>query len=269
MNKYYDQKNNRLVFTGKTATPDYWDNQWDVEGFKKIIESGLKNRLIVNNTKKYVYPNKSKKILEAGCGNGQFVYALDRLGYDAYGVDYAEKTVARTKSLFPGLKITIQDVRKLDFPDNYFDAYWSIGVIEHFFEGYERILGEIHRVLAPGGYLFITFPHMSLLRRLKVKLRVYPPFQDGIIQKEEFYQFALDHDEVIKKFKQNGFVLRQKVPYSGTKGLKDEISIVRKFLQKVYDSKNILLRIFNYGLSVFSARLSSHAILLVFQKEHS
>lgn len=266
MKKYFDKLNNRLVFTGKIASPDFWDNVWDVKDLAKTIRGGIKNRLIVKTTKKYLTPDKSKKILEAGCGNGQFVHAFHSLGYDVYGVDYAAKTVSKTKSIFPELNITIGDVRNLDFPDNYFDGYWSVGVIEHFYDGYDPIINEMKRVLKPGGVLFISFPHMSILRKLKTLLGCYGTFKN-IPDSEEFYQFALDHEKVIAKLNAMGFLLLKKIPYSGTKGLKDEISFTKPVLQRIFDSKNILIRIINYGLSLTLARFSSHAILLVFRKK--
>lgn len=267
MKKYFDKKNNRLVFLDKAASPDYWDLQWNVENFKKVIEGGLKNRLVVRNTKKYLSPKKEIKVLEAGCGNGQFVYAFDKLGYDSCGVDYAKKTVEKTKSIFPDLKISVQDVRKLHFPDNHFDGVWSVGVIEHFFEGYDPIIKEMKRVLKSNGYLFITFPHMSILRRIKAKLKAYPQFESEILKEKEFYQFALDHSRVIKKIKRSNFKLIKKIPYSGTKGLKDEVFFLKNILQKIYDSENSFVTLISHGISVISAFFSSHAILLIFRKK--
>lgn len=267
MQKYLDTKNNRLVFTGKSAGPDFWDKAWDVENFKKVIEGGKNNRLVIGTTKKFLPAKSSPKILEAGCGNGQFVLAFHNLGYDAYGVDYADKTIAKTKSIFPELKISVQDVRKLEFPNDYFDAYWSVGVIEHFFNGYQEILEEIKRVVKPGGYAFISFPHMSLLRKLKVKLGLYPPFDEKILDKENFYQFALDHDKIIENIANSGFILEKKIPNDGTKGLKDEISFLKPPLQKIYSSRNFFLRVLNYSLSLLLAKFSSHAVLLVFRKK--
>jgi len=267
--KYFDKKNNRLIFMGEKASPYYWDNQWDVENFKKVIENGKRNRLVTKTTTKFIPPDKSKKILEGGCGNGQFVYAFNELGYDSYGVDYAPKTVSRIKKIFPDLKVSVGDVRKLKFPDNHFDGYWSIGVIEHFFEGYSPIIKEIERIVRPGGFLFISFPHLSFLRKIKNKLGYYPPFDEKILNEKEFYQFALNHKEVINKITSQGFNLVKKIPYSGTKGLKDEISILKPLMQKIYDSNNILLKIINYGLSLALSRLrlSDHSILLVFCKK--
>lgn len=266
--KYIDKKNQRLVSTGEVASPDFWDNQWDVKNFEKTVKNGKNNWLVIRTTKKFVSPVKSKKIMEGGCGNGQFVYAFDELGYDSYGIDYAEKTISKIKSIFPKLKVSVGDVRNLDFPDEYFDGYWSVGVIEHFFDGYDPIIKEMKRVIKPGGFLFISFPHMSPFRKIKAALGCYPVFKEGSFNQKEFYEFILNHDSVIKKIKKEGFKLVKKIPYSGTKGFKDEIKIIKPLLQKAYDSNNIFLRAFNYGFSIVMSRFSSHSILLVFQKNN-
>ncbi len=263
--KYFDTAGNRLVFMEEEASPKYWDRQWDVENFEKTVKDGIHNRLITKTTLRFIHPTSSKKILEGGCGNGQFVYAFHTLGYDSYGVDYAQKTIDKIQNLFPELKVRIGDVRHLDFPDAYFDGYWSIGVIEHFFDGYESILNEIQRVIKPGGFLFITFPYLSPLRKIKIKLGCYPIFNKWIAKQSTFYQFALEHHQIIRQIEKHHFALIQKTPYAGTKGLKDEISLLRPLLQKIYDSKNVLLKIVSYGISILFSPFSSHSILLVFQ----
>lgn len=265
--KYFDKAGNRLVFMEKKASPIFWDSLWNVKNFKKTVMNGIKNRLITKTTLKFILPDKSKKILEGGCGNGQFVYTFNKLGYNSYGIDYAPKTISKIKTVFPDLKVSVGDVRKLDFPDNYFDGYWSIGVIEHFFEGYESIISEMERVIKPGGFLFLTFPHLSILRKIKIKLGCYHIFDKKKFDREKFYQFALDNKSVAKEIQKYNFTLIQKTSYSGTKGLKDEISALKPLLQKIYDSRNIFLRIMNYGISVLISPFSGHSILLVFRKK--
>lgn len=264
--KYFDKEHYRLVFTGKKASPDFWDNRWDIKNFEKAVKNGLKNRSVVKITKNLIFPNRTKRILEGGCGNGQFVYAFDKIGYDSYGVDYAPKTIKKIKATFPYLKVSVGDVRDLYFPDDYFDGYWSIGVIEHFFDGYEQIIKEMERVIKPKGYLFISFPHLSILRKVKILLKFYPAFKK-ISGDEEFYEFALDHNKVIRDLEKRSFSLVRKIPQNGTKGLKDEILLLKPLLQKIYDSKNLFIRIINYGLSFILSIFSSHSILLIFRKK--
>jgi len=115
--KLYDKENKRLVVFEEKATPDFWDKHWQLDDFVQKVKSGKKNRFIKKFTKRFLKPRA--KILEGGCGIGQNVYGLKSWGYEAYGVDFARETVERTKKEFPELKIFVQDVRKLDFPDNF------------------------------------------------------------------------------------------------------------------------------------------------------
>ena len=114
---FYDKKKNRLVYIGKSATSEYWDEHWlSSNDLKHMITTG--SQFVVRRTKKYL--QTGSRILEGGCGIGDKVYALRKAGYDAYGVDYAENTVKRVKKLFPELKIQVADVKKLPFYDEFF-----------------------------------------------------------------------------------------------------------------------------------------------------
>src|SRR3990167_1811584 len=218
--RYFDKNNNRLIFIKQEATPDFWDEQWNVSDLRKIIVSGKNERFVSRITSKYIPMNSNRRILEGGCGKGNFVFSLQHHGYDAYGVDFAAETVKKINTVAPELNISIADVRELPFEDNFFDGYWSLGVIEHFYEGYEQIAKEMLRVLKPGGFLFLTFPYLSPLRRLKKVLGVYPALPHPEIKSAGFYQFALDHDQVVKYFGQLGFERVWTKPFEGFKGLK-------------------------------------------------
>ncbi len=264
--KYFDKQNNRLVFIGNKATPDFWDNLWDNGEIRKAIEKGRSNRFVSDNTKQFIPAPPSRKILEGGCGTGQFVYSLSLAGYDAYGIDFAEKTVKKINEAMPDMKVSVGDVRNIPFPDSFFDGYWSLGVIEHFFDGYGPITREMTRVIKPGGYLFLTFPYMSPLRRLKAMLGSYPRFRDGQADIKDFYQFALDHRRTVQDIEKSGFVLVHRKSFDGIKGLKDEIGIIKPMLQRVYDGKSSVSRLVSGAISIVFSPVSSHSILLIFRK---
>lgn len=268
MEVYYDKENGRLVYIGGSATPDFWDSHWIQENFRKGIERGKNNRFILKTLNMYI-PDKKGKILEGGCGMGQVVYCMHVHGYESIGIDFAKETIERVKEAIPELDVMVGDVRDLPFPDDYFSGYWSLGVIEHFYEGYQDILKETQRILINGGYLFLSFPYMSPLRRLKAKLWLYNDFKgEG---RENFYQFALDPDIVIKDFEAIGFKLLDKKPTSGLKGFKDEISMFRPILQKLYDyqGKSLWVRGFKFVLSKVMATFAGHMIFLVFKNTQS
>lgn len=83
-------------------------------------------------------------------------------GARAYGIDISEPTVVRARSAFGAgtgaLHGAVADVRSLPFRDASFDAIYSMGTIEHFDET-ERAVGEMARVLKPGGRAIVGVPN--------------------------------------------------------------------------------------------------------------
>jgi ubiquinone/menaquinone biosynthesis C-methylase UbiE len=263
--KLYDKKNERLIIFKEKATPEFWDRHWQVSDFIKKVRSGENNLIIKSFTKKFLKPGS--KILEGGCGTGKIVYGLKNWGYDAYGVDFAKETIKKIKENFPELKVFVQDVRKLDFSDNFFDGYWSLGVIEHFWEGYNEILKEAKRVVKPEGFLFLTFPWMSPLRKFKAKRGLYKTLARERIDGNNFYQFILDEKKVIRDLRENGFELIQRYPSDATKGLKDEFFFLKPVLQRIYNCQNIIAKGIRFLISILFSKIAGHTILLVFKNE--
>ena len=266
MARYYDKINNRLVYIERQASPNFWDDHWNVENFKKAVQAKKNNCRFLNTTKMFL---KKGKILEGGCGIGDKVYCLHHNGYDAFGVDFAKSTVKKTKTYFPELNILEGDVRDLKFGDEFFDGYWSVGVIEHFYEGYEAILKEMARVVKRGGYVFLKFPYISPLRRLKTRRGGYKEFRAEDCNLKDFYQFILDDTVVKNDFERHGFRLRFMKPQAGLKGLKDEILILKPVLQWLYNYSgkfSIIIQFFRSFLSRWLARFSGHSILWCLKK---
>lgn len=261
--KIYDKSNKRLIVLQKKADPTFWDIHWKKEKIADNVTKVKTNKFIKKFTTKYLKPGA--KILEGGCGIGQNVYALQKWGYDAYGVDFAETTIKKVKQIFPELKLDIQDVRELNFPDNFFDGYWSLGVIEHFWDGYEDILTEAKRVIKNGGYFFLSFPHISLLRKLKIRIGFYRTYANDI-DKESFYEFILSENKVKEDVENNGFRLMAKYSYSTVKGIKDESLFLARPLQKIYDSQNLFAKGIGFLIEILFPKIASHMALLIFQK---
>lgn len=264
----YDRKHSRLVYMETKATSEFWDKHWKDVDLKKSILAGKNDFLVPVVTRFFLKPHQSTRVLEGGCGKGQYVYALSTRGYDTYGIDYAKNTVDQIRSVMPELKVSYGDVRKLPFPDNHFDGYWSLGVIEHFYEGYEDITNEMSRVIKPGGYLFLTFPQMSLLRRVKAHLNMYPKFEDTEINRSNFYQFALDYRLVVADLKKGGFQLVIHKALDGMGGLKRELHspYFSTFFRSLERNKSLFVKIIRLFLDIIFAPCSGHTILLVLKK---
>lgn len=262
--KYYDHENGRLIFLGQKPSKTYWDRVW-----KKFNHTSFANvdLLVTPTTKKYL--PIGAKILEGGCGDGKYVRLLSSAGYICFGLDFSATTIARLKKLFPHLGFTVSDVRNLKFPKNSFDGYWSLGVIEHFYKGYTSVLLEMKRVLKDGGILFLTFPYMSPLRKLKARLGLYSLFVHPQAEPRNFYQFALNPDRVITDFERQGFQLIKHQPFDGFHGLREEVRAMEFLLGPLskLSKSRLPFAIIRFVISLFVQNFTSHSVLLIFRKK--
>jgi hypothetical protein len=121
-------------------------------------------------------------------------------------------------------------------------------------------------VLKPEGYLVLTAPVMSPLRKAKVRMKKYLEYKESKEMRENFYQFAFDPKDIINDLKSRGFKLIDVKPYDGIKGLKDEVSVLKPFLQYLYDKKNCASNLVKGTLDIALRRFANHICLFIMQK---
>jgi len=268
--KYYDSSKKQLIYIRKRATSKYWDKYWKTENIRERIFNSGRHSFIARITRKYLHPSEGP-ILEGGCGLGFKVESLKLNGYKCIGIDNARKIVQILQDDIPELDIRYGDIRKLNFSDNYFTGYWSIGVIEHYWNGYDDIANEMLRVIRQGGYLFLLFPYMSYFRRLKFKIGIYPKFRNQ--STHNFYQFALNAASVRLYFEELEFTLINTYYRGVMYGLKDEIKCASKFIDIILSHMDynfltkLLWSVFSNAVDYLLGSVFGHTILFVFQKK--
>jgi SAM-dependent methyltransferase len=264
--RYFDVPKSRLICFRQRATPEFWDAQWGADRSIREEILHVQETFATRTTQGYLRPEDGM-ILEGGCGTGVHVAALTNSGYRCIGVDNAVQTVRTLNEAIPELDIRLADVHYLDSGDASFAGYWSLGVIEHCWDGYEAIGLEMARVIRPGGYLFLTFPYMSPCRRFKAVLGQCPVWERDQ-PPSNFYQFALDHQRVIRDFESWGFKLRKAKPMLGLRAAKDEILLLAPLLEKlyVYRGGSVPIRGLAALLSKLFTPVCGHQVLLVFSR---
>lgn len=106
-------------------------------------------------------------VLESGCGLGRYVRYLTDRGWPCVGLEYSSETVRALHEIWPDLAVVQGDVADSPFKSDAFDAIISLGVVEHFQDGFQPGLGEIRRLLKPGGIAIITVPCLNTVRKIK------------------------------------------------------------------------------------------------------
>ncbi|MEA2194128.1 MAG: hypothetical protein QOG42_562, partial [Solirubrobacteraceae bacterium] len=99
-----------------------------------------------------------ERVLDLGCGAGEFSAALATAGAQPVGVDVAPEALRRAAARVPGLDLRLwRDGAPLPLEDNSVDAVWAGEVNEHVAD-VAPWLSELRRVLRPRGTLLLTTP---------------------------------------------------------------------------------------------------------------
>lgn len=105
---------------------------------------------------------KNGRILDLGCGTGDTLVLLKKLGWDVYGMDIDKNAISTGKMRgLNNLKLgTYKDID--EYPDNFFDAVRLYHVIEHL-DSPELCLNLIRKKLKKGGELIMGTPNIESL----------------------------------------------------------------------------------------------------------
>ncbi len=120
---------------------------------------------------RYMPPQAGPRVLDFGCGTGEFARLLAGMGYRVVGSVISHlflRDALERHGDAPHLAfVQSEPGPRLPFRDGAFDAVAAVNVVEHVAEP-EAMLRQLARVLRPGGVLVLTFPNLlSPLRPLK------------------------------------------------------------------------------------------------------
>jgi 2-polyprenyl-3-methyl-5-hydroxy-6-metoxy-1,4-benzoquinol methylase len=194
---------------------DYWESQWkglDPAIYAQMIESSNNPLLRLLNR----YLPRSGAILDGGCGMGQWSILLRNRGYSVTGLDFDSRTISWLQNYQPDINWETGTIFCLPFSDNQFEAYISLGVLEHQENKYLDSIREAHRVLKDQGILFLSVPYYSPFLRL---LGAYQTSNSGF----PFYQYYFSRKELVDILRRLSFEITEVITIDPILGIFGEI----------------------------------------------
>jgi SAM-dependent methyltransferase len=102
---------------------------------------------------------KRARILDYGCGYGRTLAELGDAGWrNGVGVDFSSGMIERGRREHPDLHLHTIDSTRLDEPDGAFDAALLFAVLTTIPDDADQlaVMAELKRLLAPGGWLYLS-----------------------------------------------------------------------------------------------------------------
>jgi len=215
------------------------------------------NDIQLNYILKYLSKNRSKFILDAGCGNGNYSFYLSNLGYkNLFAVDLFSSINTEK------FKYQQASIDNLPFNSDYFDFIYSNSVI-YYLENPNNGIKEFKRVLNKNGVLIFTahtkyslFTLWRVFKRDILKLKSMEHLRGVKFYSANYYK---------KRLEENGFEIILQDGY--------EISfffypfykkMVRGFFEKIFNKKISVLNpyINNSIIGKLKSEMAYHLVFI-------
>ena len=121
----------------------------------------LRDRKKVELLQRLLHPHPDQRILEVGCGAGEFTRQLASLGVHLTAFDLSLSALIHTRRRLPSprlARLVAADLTSIPFQDNSFDVCLGFSILHHV--DMKQSFSEIIRVCKDGARFFFSEPNM-------------------------------------------------------------------------------------------------------------
>jgi len=154
-------KSSKLVFTAKIPTAaelsDHYNNYSRSGAISEITVKRYQQ--LLDGMEPY---RKLGRILDVGCGNGNFLVEAQKKGWEVWGTEYTQEVADIPES--KGVKMKVGPLNSSSFGEVQFDIVTSFEVIEHINNPLQEVQ-HIYQLVRKGGLFYFTTPNFNALER--------------------------------------------------------------------------------------------------------
>ena len=161
------------------SNEEYWKTFWNEKAVKFNDHSKLihTSKNAIGNINKVFYriishySKRKIRVLDVGCGPGEYCRIMYNLGFNVTGVDYSKNMIKTAIKKSKGTKIRykVGDIYHLPFKDTSFDLVICMDVIQNTLDG-KKAIKELKRVVRANGNLILTTLNKNSINALYYNL---------------------------------------------------------------------------------------------------
>lgn len=122
------------------------------------------------------------KVLDIGCGTGEYLKLLKEHGWDICGIDVNPDAITQAKKR--RVKAFCGELHEAEFPSGFFDLIVMKHSLEHLYDPV-RVLEEVYRILKKSGRIMIEVPNFA-----SVESELFRTYWSGLDVPRHLLQFS-------------------------------------------------------------------------------
>jgi SAM-dependent methyltransferase len=153
----------------------------------------------------WLAPRDGEAILDLGCGDGQLTQRIAASGARVVGVDASAEMAEAARAR--GVQASVADAAALPFEDAAFDAVFSNAVL-HWVRDQDGMMGEVRRVLRPGGRFVAEMGGHGNIAAIHVALKAVLA-RHGYEEREMGVNYYPTAEAYTRRLERHGFRIAQ------------------------------------------------------------